>query len=441
MDLRTPMNVQELQRALHAKAKKEPKYRFYALYDKVYRRDVLGYAYEQCYANAGAPGVDGQTFEDIETYGRERWLGELARDLVGKTYRSGAVRRVWIPKANGSQRPIGIPTIRDRTVEMAVLTVISPVFEADLQPEQYGYREGRGALEAVREVHRLINEGHREVVDADLSGYFDSIPHGALMKSIARRICDKEVLRLIKMWLDRAVEERGKKGKWQRTTRNKDEHKGIPQGSPISPLLSNIYMRRFVLGWKTQGMERKLDAHVINYADDFVICCRGTAIKAERAMRDIMGRIGLRVNEEKTHVRYMPEESVEFLGYTIGQCYSTQTGRSYIGTKPAKKRVQRICQEVYEQTTRKTLCREVEDVVKSLNRQLRGWANYFCLGPVSKAYRAVDTYVTHRLRQWLCRKHKKAGRGTSRYPANYLYQTLGLIRLPELTRSFSWAKA
>ena len=441
MSLSPPPTVQKLQAALQAKAKGQPNYRFYALYDKVYRLDVLGHAYELCRANRGAPGVDGQTFEAIEASGRNGWLSELAVELKEKTYRPQAVRRVWIPKPNGKQRPLGIPTVRDRVVQQALLLVIGPLFEADLPPEQYAYRPERGALDAVQAVHRLVNAGHTEVVDGDLSGYFDSIPHSALLKSVARRISDGAVLRLLKMWLEAPVEERDERGRPRRTTRNRDERRGTPQGAPISPLLSNLYMRRFVLGWKTLGFEARLDAHVVNYADDFVICCKGTAAEADRAMRRVMESIGLRVNEEKTRIRRLPAETVDFLGYTVGRCYSPRTGRAYLGTRPEKTRVQRLCKAVSELTRRNTLWKDARDLVADLNRRLRGWANYFCLGPVSRAYRAVDSHVTTRLRQWLRRKHKVQGRGTTRYPKEYLYDDLGLIRLPALTSSLPWANA
>ena len=237
------------------------------------------------------------------------------------------------------------------------------------------------------------------------------------------------------------VEETDERGRTRRTTRNRDQRRGTPQGAPISPLLANLYMRRFVYGWKVLGYERRLDAHIVNYADDFVLCCRGTAHRADRAMRRIMRSIGLTVNEEKTCIRRLPDETVDFLGYTIGRCHSARTGRSYIGTRPSKPSVQRVVRSVSDLTGRNTLWRDARDVVDDLNRLLRGWANYYCLGPVSRAYRAVDAHVTTRLRRWLCRKHKQASRGTARYPDERLYEKYGLIRLPVLTRSLPWANA
>ena len=264
-NLATPTSVQKLQTALHVKAKDEPKFRFYALYDKIYRLDVLAHAYACCRSNKGAAGVDGVTFEDVEAYGEERWLGELAQQLREGTYRPGAVRRVFIPKPNGKLRPLGIARLADRTCQMAAMLVLGSVFEADMPQEQYAYRQNRNAQDAVREVVRLLRSGYGDTVDADLASYFDSIPHAELLKSVARRIVDRRVLHLIRMWLDAPVEEEDERGGKRRTTINRDTRQGIPQGSPVSPLFSNIYMRRFVLGWKQTGLEHRLGARIVPY--------------------------------------------------------------------------------------------------------------------------------------------------------------------------------
>ncbi len=442
MSLQTPEKIRKLQKALHAKAKETPDYRFYLLYDKLYRADILQFAYRCCRQSGGAAGVDGQGFEQIDSYGSEQWLGELAEELRNKTYQPKAVRRVFIPKPNGKQRPLGIPTIRDRVVQTAVVLVLAPIFEADLQPEQYAYRAGCSALDAVRHVHGLVNYGHSEVVDADLSDYFNTIPHSQLMKSVARRISDRNMLRLIRMWLVVPVEEDDGRGGVRRTTVSKDTGRGIPQGAPISPLLSNLYMRRLILGWKVLGYERSLQARVVNYADDLVICCRsGRATEALLALRGIVQKLRLSLNEDKTHIRKLPEESVEFLGYTIGRCYRPKTGSAYVGTRPSRKSQQRVCRAISELTSRRWLPMEAERLVERLNRLLVGWSNYFQLGSVSKSYRAVELHTSHRLRRWLCKKHKLSGKGTSRFPDEYLYQSLGLIRMQKLRRSFPWAKA
>jgi len=439
MNLATPASVQKLQTALHDKAKESPNSRFYALYDKVYRKDVLAFAYDCCKANRGAAGVDGQSFEDIEAYGVERWLDELAQELKSRTYQPLPVRRVYIPKPDGKQRPLGVPAIRDRTAEMAAVLVLEPIFEADLPPEQYAYRRDRSALDAVRHVHKLINTGHGEIVDADLSSYFDTLPHSDLMKSVARRVVDGAMLHLIKMWLEAPVEETDERGKKHRSTRNRDDGRGTPQGSPISPLLSNLYMRRFVLGWKKLGHEKCLKAYIVNYADDLVICCRGQAEEALAMMRNMMTKLKLTVNETKTRVCKLPEEKFDFLGYSFGRCYSTKTGRAYLGTTPSKRRVQRICEAVSDATRRSQTQRSIETLVAALNRQLIGWANYFCLGPVSKAYRAVEHHTRRRLRQWLRIKHKCQNSGTKQYPDEALHDKFGLVRLTARTASYPWA--
>src|SRR5580692_2445870 len=428
MSLATPASVQKLQTALHAKAKESPSFRFYALYDKVYRKDVLTYAYECCRANGGAAGVDGQRFEDIEAYGVERWLDELAQELKSRTYQPLPVRRVYIPKPDGKQRPLGVPAIRDRTAEMAAVVVLEPIFEADLQPEQYAYRRDRSALDAVKRVHKLIYAGHQEIVDADLSSYFDSIPHSELLNSVARRVVDGAMLHLIKMWLEAPIEETDQRGNKRRSTRNRDQGRGTPQGSPISPMLSNLYMRRFVLGWKLMGHEKRFGAHIVNYADDLVICCRREAEQVLTVMRNMMSRLKLAVNETKTRVCRLPEEKFDFLGYTLGRYYSAKTGRAYLGSAPSKKRVQRLCQAVSEITGRHSTQQDVATLVETLNRKLLGWSNYFCCGSVSNAYRAVDRHTVRRLRQWLCIKHKVQRRGTQQFSEDVLYSKFGLVR-------------
>src|SRR5688500_7307448 len=289
-NLSTPKSVQKPQTALHAKAKAEAGYRVYALYDKIQREDMLTHAYAHCRSNKGAPGVDGQDFADVEAYGRQRWLGELALALRQETYRPDPIRRVFIPKANGKLRPLGISTLRDRVCMTAATLVLEPIFEADLLPEQYAYRPGRNAQQAAIEVEERLFRGHRDVVDADLADYFGSIPHAELLKSVARRIVDRRVLHLIKMWLECPVEETDDRGRKTRTTEARDKRRGIPQGSPISPLLANLYMRRFVLGWKKLGLEHSLGTRIVNYADDLVILCRkSTADEALQRLREIMG--------------------------------------------------------------------------------------------------------------------------------------------------------
>jgi len=437
-----PTTVQKLQEALHAKAKAAPAFRFYSLYDKLSRDDVLCYAYLCCAANAGAAGVDGQTFADIQAYGVGRWLDELTNELRTKTYRPAAVRRVTIPKPDGKLRPLGIPTIKDRVVQMAALVVLEPIFEADLQEEQYAYRPGRSALNALAQVQALLDSGHRQVVDADLSGYFDSIPHGPLLKSVSRRISDGQLLTLIKQWLEAPVEETDDRGRTHRTTRNRDAHRGTPQGGVLSPLLANLYMRRFVLGWKVLGHEQRLDAHLVNYADDFVICCRGGAEAAMTAMRAMMAKLGLTVNEAKTRLCRVPDESFDFLGYTIGRNYSLKSGRSYIGPRPSAKKVKALLAEISAQTSRSWVWLDEAVLVGRLNRMLRGWATYFSQGQVREAYQRVQAHTCWRLRQWLGKKHRVQRARRSRYSLSYLRDELGLVWLSALRfPRVLWAKA
>lgn len=442
MSLEPPLKVGKLQTALRAKAKESPGYRFYLLYDKVHREDILAWAYERCRANGGAPGVDGQSFSDIEEYGRERWLSELVQELKSETYRPAAVRRVWIPKADGKQRPLGVPTIRDRVVQMAFVIVVEPIFDEDLQPEQHAYRAGHDAHQAVREVQAWLDRGHTEVVDADLSGYFDTIPHHELMKCLARRISDRKLLHLAKMWLEAAVEETDEQGRTVRTTRNKDEGRGTPQGGVASPLLANLYMRRFLLGWKTNGHEQRLDAHIVNYADDFVICCRpGRAAEALSVTRRMMEALRLTLNEKKTRLCSLPTETFKFLGFEFGPQVSWKTGRRYLTPTPAKTKVQAICQQISELTSARTTWRTEANEVARLNLLLSGWANYFRIGHVTGAWQIVQQHACRRLRWWLRRKTGTRG-GPQNPPDLRLYEDYGLVKLAaKIRRKPLWATA
>ena len=344
-------------------------------------------------------------------------------------------------KQRGKLRPLGIPCLRDRVAQTAAMLVLSPIFEADLEPEQYAYRPGRGANDAVNRVHRLLTTGHREVVDADLTNYFGEIPHADLLKSVTRRVSDGRLLGWVKAWLEMAVEEDDGRGGRRRTNRARRERKGTPQGAPISPLFSNVYMRRFIRGWKVLGYARRFGAEIVNYADDFAVLGRAPASMMLAAVEGLMKRLKLPMNAEKTRCCRLPEEPMTFLGYRIGRNYRRNTGRAYIGTRPSPASVRSICRRVSELTTRRSGHLSPTVVVGRLNRLLNGWANYFILGQVSPAYATVDRHATRRLRQWLRRKHKVRSGEYVRFSDELLWEEYGLARLAPRTASLPWAKA
>jgi RNA-directed DNA polymerase len=419
--------IRRLQEALGTKAKQEPTYRFYLLYDKVHRADILAHADALAKQRDGAPGVDGETFEAIEAAGRERWLAAVQEALRTEAYRPQPVRRVMIPKPAGGERPLGIPTIRDRVVQTAVLLILQPIFEADLEPTAYGYRPGRTAHEAVKAVHRALCAGQTQVVDADVSQYFDTIPHAALMQVLARRISDRKLLRLLKRWLKAPVAEQTRRGGW-RYTGGKRATRGIPQGGVISPLLANLYMNRYLRAVREAGFERRYGARLVNYADDFVVLCRRGAAEVLAQTRQWFLQMGLTLNEQKTRCCDGRRESFTFLGYTFAPMYYRKDGHWYLGAAPAKKAVQRI----------KCRIRAIlgpanhdpwDEVAVDLNRVVRGWAAYFSYGTRLMAYRAVEHHLVERVRHFLRRRHKVPTRGTQRFSADVIFGELGVFHL------------
>ena len=308
--------------------------------------------------------------------------------------------------------------------------MLEPIFEAELEPSAYGYRPKRSAKDAIEKVHELVREGYTDVVDADLSKYFDTVPHEELMQCVARRIVDREVLRLIKMWLTAPVEERDENGTC-RMTGGKDCHRGTPQGGVASPMLANLYMNRLLKGWKNTKRGEQFQAHIVNYADDFVILSRGKAAEALDWTRGVVERLGLTLNEAKTSIQQARDESFNFLGYTFGPHRNRKTGVRYSGASPSKKSVERIKDKVGDLLVPSNVgpWPEVRD---RLNRMLRGWTAYYSYGTRTTAYRAVDNHVYDRVRNFLRRRHKVPSRGTSRFPARAVFGELGVLRLRDV---------
>lgn len=424
--------LEELQDKLYAKAKAEPNFRFYTLYDKIYRWDVLEEAYRSARENRGAPGVDGQTFEQIDVMGKERWLKELQEELQQETYRPEPVKRVLIPKPGGGERPLGIPTIKDRVAQTAAKLILEPIFEADLREEAYGYRPGRGALDAVKEVHQELKKGRTQVVDADLSKYFDTIPHAELMKSVARRIADGKVLHLLKMWLKVPVQETDDQGR-PKYSGGKRTQQGTPQGGVISPLLANIYINRLLKVFAQSDLGKKQGAKIVNYADDFVVLAvRGAEEVLERVRRWVQ-KMGLKLNEQKTCIRNAREETFKFLGYDFGPMVNPRMGgKRYIGATVAKKALERIREKVSEKL-RRGRTEPWEEIRDQLNRMLRGWANYFWYGSPGTAFRQVDVHVAERARNFLRRRHKEPKR-TARFNYREVHERYGLVEVRTLLR-------
>lgn len=434
MVLTTPNTIRTLQRKLYTKAKQEPAYRFYALYDKAYREDVLSHAWRLVRANRGNPGVDGISFEAIESgEGVETFLRELAQDLKDKTYRAQPVRRVMILKDDGkSVRPLGIPTIRDRVAQMAVKLIIEPIFEADFCAHSYGFRPKRSAHEALDDIANALWAGYTEVIDADLSKYFDSIPHAKLMAVVAERIVDGGILHLIKQWLRAPVIGEDDKGVKRNAGGGKANSKGTPQGGVISPLLANCYLHLLDRIWQRHHLRDKLQAHLVRYADDFVVLCRRGVEEPLKVVRRVLERLGLNLNEAKTHVVDATEASFDFLGFSIRMSRGMRTGKTYPHVCPSAKSLMKIKTKLTALTGRELTPIALDKIVGNVNRSLNGWVNYFHYRNSSQVLEKVKTHAEHRLRVHLMKRHKVKDRGigAGRFPSVDLYRRYGLTKIP-----------
>jgi len=440
--LTTPENIRTLQRKLYRKAKQEPACRFHALYDKVYRADILSHAYRLVRANKGSAGIDGVTFEAIEEReGVTAFIAELEEALRNKTYKPDPVKRVMIPKSDGGQRPLGIPTIRDRVAQMALKLVIEPIFEADFCDTSYGFRPKKSAHDAVDDVAYSMNTGYTEVIDADLSKYFDTIPHAKLMATVAERICDGAILHLIQLWLKAPVMEVYKDGTKRNIGGGKGNRTGTPQGGVISPLLSNLYLHILDRIWERNNLQQRLGARIVRYADDIVILCRRS--KSDQVMtvlRQILERLELTLNETKTKSVNAYEGKFDFLGFTIWMGKSRKTGNYYPHVQPSKRAEQKVKDRITELTKRGRTIMPLEWVVNEVNAMVRGWVGHFHYRNCSQTLNRVRNHLEQRLITHLRKRHKVRVRssGYVRFPNRSLYEKYGLYKVPTTA---GWTRA
>lgn len=439
--LKTPESIRKLQRKLYHKAKQEPSRRFHALYDKIYRADILSHAYNLVRSNKGGAGIDGITFEAIETgKGVPAFIAELKEALRNKTYKPDPVKRVMIPKSDRSRRPLGIPTIRDRVAQMAVKLVIEPIFEADFCKSSYGFRPKKSAHDAVDDVTYCMNSGYTEIIDADISKYFDTIPHVKLMAVVAERICDGAILHLIQMWLKAPVMEEDKDGLKRNIGGGKGIRKGTPQGGVISPLLANLYLHILDRVWDRRQLQQRLGARIVRYADDIVILCRKETDKAMTELRRIMELLDLTLNEEKTEIVNAHKGKFDFLGFEIRMGRGMKTGKHYPHVQPSKKSVQMIKNRITNLTRRERTIMPMEWIVKEVNATVRGWVGYFHYRNCSQALGQVRNHVEQRMITHLRKRHKVRDRkkGCVKFPNRSLYERYGLYKVPT---SAGWTRA
>ena len=440
MLLTTPDTIRTLQRKLYVKAKQQPAYRFHALYDKLYRADILSHAWRLVKANKGSPGIDGIDFVAIENgTGVDGYLLELGRELQDKTYRASPVRRVMIPKADGSKRPLGIPTIRDRVAQMALKLVMEPIFEADFCEHSYGFRPKKSAHDAIDTIAEAMWQGQTQVIDADLSKYFDSIPHAKLMATVAERVVDGAVLALIKQWLKAPVMGDNDNGKTACVGGGKGNRRGTPQGGVISPLLSNIYLHLMDRIWQRHDMARKHQATLVRYADDFVVLCRQDVATPLSIIRTILGRLELELNESKTRIVDANKEGFSFLGFDLKMNVGAKGGR-YPHIQPRDKAVVKVKTRIREITARNRTGIPIDDVVRDMNLVLRGWSGYFHYRNSSSVFQKVKRHAEERLRTHLRKRHKVPDWKSAmiRFPRRVLYEKYGLYKLSTVA---GWKKA
>ena len=428
MRLQTPNKIRDLQRGLYLKAKREPKFRFYLLQDKVWREDILQHAYRLVRSHGGAPGIDGETFHSIESGGGEaKFLSKLQQELKERTYRAQAVRRVYIPKGDGTNRPLGIPTIRDRVAQMAVKIVIEPIFEADFEDCSFGFRPKKDAHQAVGVIREALNHGCPYVLDADLQQYFDTIVHDKLMKLIAGRISDRHILGWINQWLKAPVMEEDQEGK----RRTKPSKRGTPQGGVISPLLANIYLHLFDRVFLSYCRAIGVKAHLVRYADDFVILMRGGMKATVDRVKQVLARMELKLNEEKSRVVDAREGSFDFLGFTFARKRNAKTGRVITLVEPSRKSEEQFRDEVREMTSRKSHCVPQQEVLERVNRYVRGWVKYFHLHNSTRVFVRQRFFLEQRMRKYLQGRRQVKGFGFRRWPSAKLYKELGLYAIPQ----------